>query len=141
MPAVSYGEVCAAPAKRKKVRATARHLGLYLRDNPAVVNQVIGGEGLSCPPCYCPDCTESFRAHLRQSYGSLAALNRAWGSDYARWEAIQPLGSPRDIDETAERLKMMKVALELPSASTERWRRLFELDRPRREWKRWRGRS
>lgn len=138
MPAVSYGEVCAAPAKREQVRATARHLGLYLRDNPAVVNQVIGGEGLSCPPCYCPDCTESFRAHLRQSYGSLAALNRAWGSDYARWEAIQPLGSPRDIDETAERLKMMKVALELPSASTERWRRLFELDRPRAiEWKRW----
>ncbi len=31
------------------------------------------------------------RAWLRTQYGSLAALNRAWGSDFATWDAVAPI--------------------------------------------------
>lgn len=138
MPAASYRSVCVDPARRAELVATATHLGAYLRDQPAVVNQVIAGEGLSCPPCYCDACTESFRTELRRVWGDLARLNRAWGSAYQDWSAIQQLGSPADLDETAERLKMMKVALELPAENQARWRKLYELDPPRAlAWKRW----
>lgn len=37
-----------------------------------------------------PRSLEGFRDWLRAAYGTLAALNRQWGSHYARWEAIVP---------------------------------------------------
>ena len=138
MAAASYRSVCTDPEKRRTLVATARSLGRLLRDNPAVINQVIGGEGLSAPPCYCAHCAAAFRDSLRREYATLHALNNAWGTAYKAWGDIQQIGSPRDIDETAERLKMMKVALDLPAENTARWRRLFSLDRTRAmAWKRW----
>lgn len=137
-PAASYRSVCTSEESRERLRATARNMGRYFRDNPAVINQSIAGEGLTYPPCYCEDCNQSFRAYLRKKYGALEKLNAAWGSGYGEWSEIQQLGSPQDIDEAAERLKMMQVALELPEGNTQRWRKLFELDKTRAiEWKRW----
>jgi len=137
-PAASYRDVCESPGRREQLKATARNLGRYLRDNPAVVMQSIAGEGLSSPPCYCDACNESFRAHLKARFDTLDALNEAWGSKYTDWGQVEQLGSAADIDDAAERLKMMKVALELPEANTARWKQLFELDRSRAiEWKRW----
>ncbi len=137
-PAMSYHSVCADPAKLARMKHNARVFGEYMRHNPAVVAQTIAGEGLSYPPCYCAACNEAFRDHLRARFGSLAALNAAWGSGYSDWDQVEQLGSPADVDEAAERLKIMKVAMELPSDNTARWRRLFELDRPRALcWKRW----
>ena len=45
--------------------------------------------------CTCPACREAFRGWLRDKYGSLAALNRAWGTDVwsgqiTAWEQIEP---------------------------------------------------
>lgn len=137
-PAVSYRQVCLGAERRAELLRTAEHLGRYLRDNPAVVMQSIAGEGLSAPPCYCAACDAGFREYLRQRFGTLQTLNEAWGSQYADWDEVQQLGSAADIDDAAERLKMMKVALELPEANTARWKQLFELDRSRAiEWKRW----
>ena len=137
-PAVSYRDVCAAPERRAELAQTAEHLGRYLRDNPAVVMQSIAGEGLSAPPCYCAACDAAFRGYLRERFGTLQALNEAWGAQYADWDEVQQLGSAADIDDAAEKLKMMRVALELPEANTARWKQLFELDRGRAiEWKRW----
>jgi hypothetical protein len=138
MPAIPYSSVCASRGSRQWVEATGRNLGRYLRGNPAVLMQSIAGEGLSAPPCYCDACTASFREHLRAKYGTLRALNEAWGSAYADWQEVPQLGSPQDLDETAERLKTMRVALALPAENQARWRELFELDRTRAiEWKRW----
>jgi len=129
---------CRDESRHENLRQMARHLGLYLRDNPAVLNQVIAGEGLSAPPCYCEKCNRSFRSYLREKFGTLTALNTAWGTAFAEWDEVEQLGSAKDIDETAERLKMMKVALELPAENTARWKKLFELNKTKAmEWKRW----
>ncbi len=137
-PAFSYQSVCADPDRRAAMQRSARDLGAALRGNTAVLCQSMAGEGLGAPPCYCTACTAAFRDALRSRYGSLRGLNRAWGSAYTAWEQVQQLGSPGDVDQAAERLKMMQVALELPADSTQRWVRLFELDRPRgMDWRRW----
>jgi len=137
-PAFSYAAVCADPAKRQAMVAQAQELGTALRDNLAVIDQSMAGEGLGAPPCYCDACTAAFRAWLKARYGSLRGVNRAWGAAYERWEQIEQLGSAADVDLAAERLKMMQVALELPADNTQRWTRLFEVDRPRAmDWRRW----
>ncbi len=43
--------------------------------------------------CYCPDCARRFRDWLRQRYGTLEALNAAWGTvfwsqEYSAWSQI-----------------------------------------------------
>lgn len=45
--------------------------------------------------CTCPACREAFRGWLKEKYGSLDELNRAWGSEVwsgeiSDWEQIQP---------------------------------------------------
>lgn len=87
----------------RRLRIAARNLGLYLRDNPAVLAQTIAGEGLSYPPCYCEACNESFREHLHQRYGTIGRLNEVWKTGFQDWSEVQQLGSPQDLDETAER--------------------------------------
>ncbi len=49
--------------------------------------------------CTCPACRAAFREWLREKYGTLEALNRAWGNvvwsgEVSDWEQIQPLLSP-----------------------------------------------
>lgn len=43
--------------------------------------------------CYCPDCARRFREWLRRKYGTLEALNAAWGTvfwsqEYSAWSQI-----------------------------------------------------
>ncbi len=40
--------------------------------------------------CVSPTCLAAFRKELQASYGSLAALNAAWQTNYARWDEIVP---------------------------------------------------
>ena len=59
--------------------------------------------------CHCPECQKDFRNFLKEKYGSLAALNKAWGTifwsqEYSSWEEVE-LGyiakkydSPRVLD-------------------------------------------
>lgn len=49
--------------------------------------------------CTCPACREAFRDWLREKYGALEELNRAWGTavwsgEYSRWDQIEPLLAP-----------------------------------------------
>lgn len=60
--------------------------------HPAVIGWQIDNE-LEANLCYCPVCAEKFRAWLQGKYGSLAALNRAWGTvfwsqEYSSWSQI-----------------------------------------------------
>ena len=41
--------------------------------------------------CYCPHTLERFREWLREKYGSLDALNRAWQLNFADWDDVEPL--------------------------------------------------
>jgi beta-galactosidase len=72
-------------------------LGEHYGSHPAVVGWQIDNE-FGCHDtarCYCPACVSAFRRWLRARYGSLAALNEAWGTafwsqHYGRWDEIDP---------------------------------------------------
>ena len=74
------------------VRAMAERYGRH----PAVVGWQIDNE-FGCHDtvrCYCDQCAAAFRDWLKRKYGSLDALNEAWGAvfwsqSYGRWEEIR----------------------------------------------------
>jgi beta-galactosidase len=61
-----------------------------------------GGPTLGASFCYCPHTIKAFRDWLRETYGDLDALNRAWNTRYVDWELISPermsrTGNPVDL--------------------------------------------
>ncbi|MBE6936822.1 MAG: beta-galactosidase [Ruminococcaceae bacterium] len=77
---------------RRFVTAFAEHFG----KNPHVVGWQIDNElGNSHGDlCFCPHCEARFRAWLAEKYGTIAELNRRWGTafwsqDYASFEEIE----------------------------------------------------
>ena len=40
--------------------------------------------------CFCPNSQRRFREWLRQKYGSLDAINRAWYRHFENWEQVEP---------------------------------------------------
>ena len=81
-------------------RSAAEHLVSALADryakHPALAMWHVGNEyGCHVPACYCDISAEAFRAWLRERYGSIEDLNRAWGTDfwsqrYSDWEEVIP---------------------------------------------------
>ena len=41
--------------------------------------------------CLSPTCAADFREYLKKEYGSLDAVNREWGTSYAKWEEVVPI--------------------------------------------------
>ncbi len=86
----------------EKARTIASVLGRALKDSPAIVawqidNEVAPGELDEKTKlfCQCDSCAEKFRQWLKDKYGSIAALNDAWGNvfwsaDYNEWDQIDP---------------------------------------------------
>ena len=64
--------------------------------HPALAMWHIGNEyGCHVAACYCDISAAAFRAWLRERYGSIEDLNRAWGTDfwsqrYSGWEEVIP---------------------------------------------------
>jgi len=82
-----------APAYREHVLRVVRALVARYADHPAVAMWHVGNEFGQV--CYCDLCAAAFRAWLRSRYGTLADLNRAWGTafwsqHYGRWEEVLP---------------------------------------------------
>lgn len=48
--------------------------------------------------CFCPDCVARFREMLREKYGDVDALNRAWGHNiFSQWyDRFEDIPSPRN---------------------------------------------
>ena len=73
-----------SPVMREKNRIITQKLGEAFGRHPAVIGWQIDneifpyGEG-----CYCPNCRAGFHAYLKEKYGTVGALNKAWGM--ARW--------------------------------------------------------
>lgn len=62
------------------------------KDNRAVIGWQTDNE-FEANLCYCPDCARRFREWLRRRYGTLEALNAAWGTvfwsqEYSSWSQI-----------------------------------------------------
>ena len=73
-------------------RAAARSKAVYNMDYYFVGDE--GSLGSYADPvdfCFGPHTLASFRIWLRGRYGSLGALNRAWQSGFAGWDAVVPL--------------------------------------------------
>ena len=41
--------------------------------------------------CFCANCQASFRRYLEDAYGTIAALNRSWGTNYTDWSQCRPI--------------------------------------------------
>ena len=86
-----------SPVYRALARRIARAMGEHYGSHPAVVGWQIDNEfgGSGSARCYCEHCAEAFRSWLIARYGSLEALNEAWGTvfwsqRYADWAQIGP---------------------------------------------------
>jgi beta-galactosidase len=77
-------------------RALVEQLAERYGEHPAVALWHINNEyGCHVPACYCDQCAAAFRRWLQERYGSLGALNEAWGTAfwsqrYGDWDEIQP---------------------------------------------------
>ncbi len=88
-----------SPVYREKVRAINTALAERYKDHPALglwhVSNEYGGE------CHCPLCQQRFREWLKERYGTIENLNRAWWNtfwshEYPSFEAVE---SPSPIGE------------------------------------------
>lgn len=82
-----------SPVYREKVRGIDTALARRYASHPAVILWHISNEFSG--DCYCPLCQERFRDWLREKYGTLDELNRAWFTGfwsmrYTAWSQIEP---------------------------------------------------
>jgi beta-galactosidase len=82
-----------SPVYREHVLRIVRVLAERYGDHPALSMWHVGNEFGQV--CYCDLCAEAFRGWLRQRYGTLDELNRAWGTAFwsqhhGRWSEVVP---------------------------------------------------
>lgn len=94
----SRRNVCAnSPAYRRHTGRIVTALAQRYGSHPALIGWQIDNE-FGCHDtarCYCPRCAEAFKAWLQARYGTLEALNEAWGTvfwsqRYGDWAEIDP---------------------------------------------------
>ena len=85
-----------APEYRRAAAALAATIARRFADHPGVVMWHVNNEyGCHNWHCYCEVSAAAFRDWLRDRYGSLDALNAAWGTAfwsqrYTEWEQLEP---------------------------------------------------
>lgn len=82
-----------SPTYRERARIITRVIAERWASHPAVVMWHVNNE--LGTHCWCPRCGQAFRGWLERRYGSLEALNEAWGTAvwsqrYSAWEQISP---------------------------------------------------
>ncbi|HZU86641.1 MAG TPA: beta-galactosidase, partial [Anaerolineaceae bacterium] len=90
-----------SPEYQQHTRRIVTAMGERYGAHPALVAWQIDNE-FDChntARCYCPRCAAAFRVWLQRRYGTLAALNEAWGAafwsqTYSDWEQIEIPSNP-----------------------------------------------
>ncbi|MFC5531390.1 beta-galactosidase [Cohnella yongneupensis] len=82
-----------SPTYRKYSVRMAEKLAERYKDHPALLIWHVSNEYSGY--CYCDNCAEAFREWLKQRYGSLESVNRAWntgfwGHTFYDWDEIVP---------------------------------------------------
>ena len=81
---------------RRKAAELVRQLAKRYRTHPALGMWHVNNEyGCHVPCCYCDQCAIAFRDWLTIRYGTVAALNEAWSTNfwsqrYSSWEEVLP---------------------------------------------------
>ena len=72
------------PVYREHIRRYVTAFAAHYARNPAVVGWQVDNElGNSHGDlCYCPSCEKRFRRWLKEKYGTIEELNRAWGTAF-----------------------------------------------------------
>ena len=96
-------------AYRERAAALVERLAERYRDHPALVMWHINNEyACHVAECFCETSAAAFRAWLERRYGSIEALNEAWGTAfwsqrYADWaEIVPPRRTPTFINPTQQ---------------------------------------
>ena len=85
-----------SPAYREAASKLVRRIAERYREHPALALWHVGNEyGCHVSACYCDESARDFRRWLEARYGTLEALNAAWGTafwsqQYGSWDEIQP---------------------------------------------------
>jgi beta-galactosidase len=113
----SRGAIChSSPAYRAAATRITTRLGERYGRHPAVALWHVHNEyGAPVMSCYCDTCAVAFRHWLQDRYGTLGALNQAWGTAfwgqaYGDWAEI---GTPRatpTVANPAQRLDFRRFA-------------------------------
>ncbi|HEU4325575.1 MAG TPA: beta-galactosidase, partial [Roseiflexaceae bacterium] len=85
-----------SPAYRSAAQRLVQRLAERYKDHPALALWHVGNEyACHVSECFCDESARDFRRWLRRRYGSLDALNAAWGTafwsqQYGDWDEINP---------------------------------------------------
>ena len=92
---------------REAAEQFLRALVLHYRDHPGLGGYDIWNEcNYGYNTCYCPATLTKYRAWLKEKYGDLRTLGRAWHRySYADWEDIQPPRRPQPYPDTMDWLQ------------------------------------
>jgi beta-galactosidase len=105
-----------SPDYRRAATRIADVLGERYGEHPALALWHVHNEyGAHVGPCYCETSAEAFRGWLRERYGTLGALNDAWGTSfwgqrYHAWgEITAPVRAPMPVN-PAQQLDFMRFS-------------------------------
>ncbi|WP_129838770.1 beta-galactosidase [Streptomyces sp. RFCAC02] len=125
----SRGAIChSSPAYQRAAARITRALGERYGRHPAVEMWHVHNEyGVPVLECYCDTSAADFRRWLRDTYGTLDALNAAWGTAfwgqaYGEWSEIQPPRAAPTTTNPAQRLDFARFASDSALANFRRER-------------------
>ncbi|MFJ3665715.1 beta-galactosidase [Streptomyces sp. NPDC090106] len=113
----SRGAICHSdPHYRAAAQAITARLGERYGRHPAVVLWHVHNEyGAPVMSCYCATCERAFRNWLMDRYGTLGALNHAWGTafwgqQYGDWDEIGVPAATPTVANPAQQLDFRRFA-------------------------------
>ncbi|KAA6210867.1 beta-galactosidase [Streptomyces filamentosus] len=113
----SRGTIChSSPAYREAAARITTELARRYAGHPALALWHVHNEyGVPVSACYCDGCAAHFRRWLDGTYGSVEAVNEAWGTAfwgqrYGSYEEILPPRATATVGNPAQRLDYRRFA-------------------------------